>query len=58
MEGDVAFLLAPSEAMPRQSFEYQTVSDLVAVIKRLRDVIGAPLEVGKDPIAIFPPYEL
>jgi len=31
---------------------------LQAVIKGLRKVTGAPLEVGKDPISIFRSYEL
>jgi hypothetical protein len=28
------------------------------VIKGLRKAAGAPLEIGKDPISIFAPYEL
>jgi hypothetical protein len=28
------------------------------MIKGLRKVAGAPLEIGKDPISIFAPYEL
>jgi hypothetical protein len=31
---------------------------LQAMIKRVRKVTGAPLEVGKDPISVFPSYEL
>ena len=29
-----------------------------AMIKRMRKAPGAPLEIGKDPISIFAPYEL
>src|ERR1700674_652403 len=31
---------------------------LQAMIKGLREVTGAPLEVGKDPISVFPSFEL
>src|ERR1700720_4753149 len=31
---------------------------LQTMIKRLRKVTGAPLEVGKDPISVFHSYEL
>src|SRR3984893_11096955 len=31
---------------------------LQAMIKGLRKVTGAPLEIGKDPISVFPSYEL
>src|SRR5690349_13472012 len=31
---------------------------LQAVIKGLRKVTGAPLEAGRDPIPVFPSYEL
>src|SRR6266481_5929773 len=31
---------------------------LQAMIKGLRKVTSAPLEVGKDPISVFPSYEL
>jgi hypothetical protein len=39
--------------------EHQTVTwSFQAVIKGLRKAAGAPLDISKDPISIFAPYEL